>query len=404
MPDAPQDDFQRDVAPLDLRNADCVPQLVDVILAAAGRGGASDVHLVPRESELEMSWRIDGVLTPIASFPGALKANIVSRLKVLAELLTYHTDVPQEGRIRGGSNRLEMRVSTFPTLFGEKAVVRMFAEAGVFRELSSLGFPGDVEAALGRQIHETAGVVLVTGPAGSGKTTTVYACLREIAASSPVRKSIATLEDPIESVVAGIAQSQIRPARGFDYSIALKSLLRQDPEVIFVGEIRDVATAELVFQAGLTGHLVLTTFHAGSAADAVARLIDMEIEPFQLRSGLLCVLNQRLVRRLCDCAAPGTDPERRLGLEVNTFREPAGCSACGETGYRGRSPLVELLTLKSPPIASAVLQREGSDEIEACAVEAGMRSRWQQAVDAVEDGTTSPEEIRRVLGFGRRGG
>jgi general secretion pathway protein E len=381
-----------------------VPELVQAILDAAAASGASDVHLVPREDSLEMNWRVDGVLGPVVSFPGPLKANIVSRLKVLSGLLTYRTDVPQEGRLRTGAGRMEMRVSTFPTLFGEKAVIRLFAGADEYRRLDALGYPAPVLDSLGRSLRETSGVVLTSGPAGSGKTTTVHACLREIIDTSPVAKNVVTLEDPIETVVAGATQSQIKPHEGFDYATAMKSLLRQDPEVIAVGEIRDRETAGLVFQAALTGHLVLSTVHSGSASEALSRLLEMDVEPFQLRSGLLCVLNQRLVRRLCDCSSAGTDPARKLGLEVASFREPTGCESCGGIGYRGRIPLVEILSADRPGAGSLVRGGDDSSAIERRAVAGGMVSRWQRAEEAVVASRTTPEEVRRVLGFRRSGG
>ena len=377
---------------------DYVPQLVDAILASASDEGASDVHLVPCENGLVMSWRLNGVLQPVATFPNALKANIVARLKVLAELLTYRTDVPQEGRIAGDVDGVETRVSTFPTLFGEKAVIRLFVGSGDYRRLNDLQLPSNTTDELKRGLVESGGVILLTGPAGSGKTTTAYACLREIVASS-ISRSVATLEDPVEAVVEGAAQSQIKPSAGFDYETGLKSLLRQDPEVMLVGEIRDAAAAKLVFQTALTGHLVLTTFHAGSAGEAVARLLDMGIEPYQLRSGILGVLNQRLFRVLCSCAVEGENPDGKLGLIVDRFREPVGCERCGGTGYRGRQPLVEMLTVNDRQTATAVLSRSDSADIEKFAVEAGMITRWDHAREAVNSGQTSPAEIRRVLGF-----
>lgn len=385
----------------DLSRPEQVPELVDAILEAATRGGVSDVHLIPRERDLEMNWRVDGVLSTIATFPPELKTNIVSRLKVMAGLLTYRTDRPQEGRLQTGESRLEMRVSTFPTLFGEKAVIRLFVGTHAYRTLESLEYTPAVFQELRNSLRETSGVVLATGPAGSGKTTTIYACLREIVGASLVAKNVVTLEDPIETVVEGTTQSQVRPNDGFDYPDAMKSLLRQDPEVIAVGEIRDPATAELVFQAALTGHLVLTTFHSGSSAEAIARLLEMGIEPFQLRSGLLCVLNQRLVRRLCDCSQPGTDRDRALGLDVESFREPVGCESCGGIGYRGRFPLVEFLSADLHRVGSILQAGDDSAEIEQRALAGGMISRWQRATEAVASGITTPEEVRRVLGFRR---
>ena len=210
-----------------------------------------------------------------------------------------------------------MRLSTFPTLYGEKAVVRLFAGAGRFLRLDDLGLPDEVREALGALLAETSGAIVLSGPAGSGKTTTIYACLRELVAATAGRRSLATLEDPIEVAVPGVTQSQVNLAAGFTLETGLRSLLRQDPEVIVVGEIRDRPTAETAFQASLTGHLVLTTFHAGSAAGALGRLADMGIEPYLLRSGVLAVVSQRLLRRLCpDCRRETSDPAARLGLPV----------------------------------------------------------------------------------------
>jgi general secretion pathway protein E len=394
-----QEKIKLQLPTIDPSDSRYVPELVESILSSARTHGVSDVHLLPSEHGLEMRWRIDGVLQVIAKFPSELSGNIVSRLKVLAELLTYRTDVPQEGRISGTDDNFEMRVSTFPTLFGEKGVVRLFVGSGKYRYLNELGFPPDISKSLKQHLSETGGIILVTGPAGSGKTTTLYACLREIFSRSAASRSIATLEDPIEAVVSGVSQSQIKPTSGFDYETALKSLLRQDPEVIMVGEIRDTISAELVFQASLTGHLVLTTFHAGSTSEAVGRLLEMGIEPYQLRSGILCVLNQRLVRRLCECSRVGDDPDGRLGLDVDQFKVSVGCEQCSGAGYRDRIVLVETMTPGRDEIGSAILARSDAAEIERCAVEAGMITRWQRGCDVVNSGTSSPKEVRRVLGF-----
>jgi type II secretory ATPase GspE/PulE/Tfp pilus assembly ATPase PilB-like protein len=375
-------------------------EVVDVLLRAASELGASDIHVQPTPEGLEVRWRLDGVLHPAALLPGSASARVVARLKVLAELLTYRNDVPQEGRIRPAAGDLEMRLSTFPTLHGEKAVVRLFAGAGRYQRLDDLGLPGEVAAALRRMLGATSGAVLFSGPAGSGKTTTLYACLREIAAESQGRRSLASLEDPIEVAVSGVAQSQVNPAAGFTLEVGLRSLLRQDPEVIAVGEIRDRATAEVLFQASLTGHLVLSTFHAGSAAGVVGRLGDMGVEPYVLRSGVLAVVGQRLVRRLCDCAREGHDPADRLGLEVSRFRVPGGCDACGGAGYRGRLVLAEMLVPGPDDLGRAILSRAEVSALEALAVSAGMVTRWDRAREAVEAGLTSPAEVRRVLGLG----
>lgn len=379
-----------------------VPRVVDAILAASQNAGASDVHLVPEESGLAMWWRIDGVLHPVSSFPREVRSNLVARLKVLSDLLTYQTDVPQEGRIVDGKGAVEIRVSTFPTVFGEKAVVRLFAASGRLRTLDDLGLPDDVRDTLRLCLSERGGLVLTTGPAGSGKTTTAYACLREITQRSDVPRSVVTLEDPVESIVEGTAQSQVRSAAGFTYEAGMRSLLRQDPDVVLVGEIRDPGTAQSVFQAALTGHLILTTFHAGSAAESIGRLFEMGIEPYQLRSAVRGVLNQRLLRRLCRCASPATGEDAFLGLEVGRAFVPVGCPECRNTGYRGRLLVCELLSPDPASDGVTLAMRSGTNELERLAVAAGMKTRWSRAGEAVSAGLTSPAEVRRAFGF--RGG
>ena len=398
-PEILQQQFAKRVETIDLTNTDHVTALVDSILAGARDVGASDVHLLPAEDSMQMLWRIDGVLHPVAQLPRELASNIAARLKVIAELLTYRTDVPQEGRIRNEGFDVEQRVSTFPTLYGEKAVVRLFVGSGNYRYLDDLGLPEEIAVNLQHLLHQRGGIIMVTGPAGSGKTTTIYACLREIVDKFEGNKSLVSLEDPIEAVVSGVAQSQINVTAEFDYETGLKSLMRQDPEVIMVGEIRDRKTAEIVFQASLTGHLVVTTFHAGSAAGAISRLSDMGVEPYLLRSGILGVICQRLVRRLCECATSVDEREARLGLDVESVHEPNGCDRCGGTGYRGRMVLGEMLLPNLKDMGRAILSKSDAHEIEELAVTAGMVSRWQRATDAVNLGLTSPAEIRRVLGF-----
>lgn len=385
---------------MDPKSAKFASDCVDHVLSAARSLAASDVHFQPGPDGLEVRWRIDGVLHQTVVLPIALSPNIVARLKVLADLLTYRNDVPQEGRIRSAPGDVEMRVSTFPTLHGEKAVVRLFAASGRFLRLVDLGLPDEVAETLGRLLAETSGAVVLSGPAGSGKTTTVYACLRELVESTGGRRSLATLEDPIEGAVAGTSQSQVNLAAGFDLAAGLRSLLRQDPEVIVVGEVRDRATAEIAFQASLTGHLVLTTFHAGSAAGALGRLADMGIEPYLLRSGILAVVSQRLVRTLCPaCSIEQDDPRGRLGLPVNRYRVAVGCDACRGVGYAGRMVLAELLVPNDPRVGQAILDRADVRTIEGLALAAGMVGRWDRARLAIEIGRTSPGEIRRVLGF-----
>ncbi len=384
------------IAPSD---PDFATQAVERLIAQGRSANVSDLHLQPAENELEIRFRVDGVLQSAGAFPHTVAQNVVARLKVLAGLLTYRTDVPQEGRIRIKESSAELRVSTFPTLYGERAVIRFFASSGQYRSLEDLGLPDDIRDQVQRLLGETSGALLATGPAGSGKTTTVYACLRHLVEVSEARRSIVSIEDPIEVAVPGVAQSQVNPSADLDLATGLRFLMRQDPEIIMVGEIRDHLTAESAMQASLTGHLLLSTFHAGSAVEAIGRLSDMGIEPYLLRSGLLGVLSQRLVRRLCDCAVETDDPALLFGLPVTSARVPAGCQRCDETGYSGRAVLAELLTVEKNDLGRAILSRSDSAALEELAVASGMVSRWERAIATLESGVTSPAEIRRVLGF-----
>jgi type II secretory ATPase GspE/PulE/Tfp pilus assembly ATPase PilB-like protein len=399
MPPVTAEAVREELAKKAPRSASYATEVADLLLRAAFELSASDLHLQPTSDGLEVRWRTDGVLNPAAMLPATVSAKVIARLKVLADLLTYRTDVPQEGRIRAAPGEVEMRLSTFPTLYGEKAVVRIFAGSGRYQRLEDLGLPEEILLTLRRLLSATSGAILFSGPAGSGKTTTIYACLRELVAATEGRRSLATLEDPIEVAVSGVAQSQVNPSAGFTLEVGIRSLLRQDPEVIVVGEIRDRTTAEVLFQASLTGHLVLSTFHAGSAAAVVGRLSDMGIEPYLLRSGLLAVLGQRLVRRLCACAREDHDARNRLGLSVVRHFMPVGCNECGGTGYRGRIVLVEMFVVEPTDIGRAILSRTDVARLEALAVENGMVSRWERAHCAIEAGLTSPTEVRRVLGL-----
>ena len=395
------DQFARAAPTLDPSSAKYVTELVANLLRSANDAGASDIHLSVGESDLSVLWRIDGVLQLIAVYPRSLAPNIVARLKVLAELLTYRTDVPQEGRIRDSTANVEMRLSTFPTLYGEKAVVRLFASSRRFQHPEELGLPDDLLPELLAMLHETSGAILFTGPAGSGKTTTAYACLRELQREFGVGKSLVTLEDPIETVLGGVSQSPVNRTAGFDYATGLRSLMRQDPDVILVGEIRDRETAETVFQACLTGHLVLSTFHSGNAVEAVSRLGDMGIEPYLLRTGLRAIVSQRLLRRLCDCADWSTDETAKLGFDAPRVRLPKGCDQCAGTGYRGRFVIAELLRPDSSAVGRAILEHREADDIQQLAIQQGYQTVGRRAAAAVVEGITSPVEVRRVLGLRR---
>lgn len=373
---------------------------VSTLLKEAIQAGASDVHLLPTATALDIHWRLDGVLQPIGQFPVAAAANVLGRLKVLANLLTYYTDRPQEGRLQFAQQAIEMRLSTFPTLYGEKAVVRIFSSAGQkLALLDDLGLPTSITIALQELLTETSGAILITGPAGSGKTTTAYAALRETAVQSSAGRSLVSLEDPIEAVVAGVAQSQVNPVAGFDLATGLRSILRQDPEVILLGEIRDRETAQVACQAAMTGQLLLSTFHATTAAGAIGRLHDMGIEPYVVRSALRAVIAQRLVRRLCSCARESHEDQARLGLPIGEARVPVGCDQCRQTGYQGRMVLAELLLPSWPAVGEGILRREDVATLTRRALEAGMVPLWQRALDSVAAGVTSAAEIRRVLGW-----
>lgn len=388
-----------------------VPEVVALILSQARQGFASDVHLTPCDDGLRMQWRIDGVLQTIAIFDVDSAPRMIARLKVLCGLLTYRTDVPQEGRVSREFSSSEIRVTTFPTLHGEKAAIRLFAESTDLQLLNQLGLPQEIENNLRRQLQATDGVILLTGPSGSGKTTTVYACLREILALSGDGRSIMTLEDPIEVAVAGTTQSQVRPSVGFDLAAGLKSLMRQDPDVIMVGEIRDPGTAEVVFQAALTGHLVLTTFHAGSAVEAITRLMDMKIEPYLLRSSLRSIVCQRLLRKL----DPSDSAPRQLSANAGKVDrmdiQPAGNYESGKSvnnfdtqathttaAYRGRMVLAELLDPNHPQIAQAVMNRMDARSLASIVAESGMVTLREAAERAIAQGFTTDQEVFRVLG------
>jgi type II secretory ATPase GspE/PulE/Tfp pilus assembly ATPase PilB-like protein len=358
---------------------------IDLVLAEGVHRSASDVHFEPTPAALEVRFRIDGVIHPVATLPRELAPNVIARLKVLSELLTYRVDVPQEGRIRlaESGNVEDMRVSTFPTVHGEKAVVRIFHAAAELLELDQLGLSPEIERNLTALLKERSGAIFLTGPSGSGKTTTIYACLRRLAGDGAGRH-IVTIEDPVERWVEGVSQSQARPGSTFDFARGLRSLMRQDPDVIMVGEIRDPETAAAATEAALTGHLVFSTLHAGSACGVIGRLLEMGIEPYVLTSGLRGILNQRLLRRLCEACR----------------NSPGGCTACGGAGYRGRLLIAELLTIDAA-IRQAILAKADTDTLEAVAAQTGWKTIRHAADEAVGAGRTTSEEVVRVLGPSR---
>ncbi len=397
--------FAEVMAGIDLQSETAAVASVDRLLVLGRDIEASDLHLQPTLEGLQIRGRIDGVLQDIGQFPNMLAPKIVARLKVMAGLLTYKSDAPQEGRIPDPIEQRETRLSTFPTLHGERAVVRFLRGPGRFRQLDDLGLPDDVVDDLRCQLGETSGVILLTGPSGSGKSTTIYACLREILDRSRGRRCVMTLEDPIEMDVAGAVQSQINPQAGFDLAEGLRAMLRQDPEVIVVGEIRDEPTALAVYNAAMTGHLVLTTFHAGQGVEAIGRLVEMAIEPYVLRSGTRAILGQRLARRLCSTCKQSTEPldaSRVLGLKVDAAWMAVGCPNCRGTGYEGRIVLAELLEMDRIGLDASRMDRAETEGLAQRIAEAGVVGLRQRARDAVQQGLTSPAEIVRVLGISRR--
>jgi type II secretory ATPase GspE/PulE/Tfp pilus assembly ATPase PilB-like protein len=396
MTEPVRSNFQEQLNLLETTGPERISRLVDLILTDAVRRSASDVHFEPTHRSLEVRYRLDGVLHPVVSLSREWSPNIAARLKVLAELLTYRLDVPQEGRISDALGRfgVEMRVSTFPIIHGEKVVVRLFDTPGQVLDLENLGFSAEILTALREMLRERSGAIFLTGPSGSGKTTTIYACLRSLLETSQRGQQIVTIEDPVEQMIEGVSQSQARPGTEFDFARGLRSLLRQDPEVIMIGEVRDAETASIAIEAALTGHLVFTTLHAGSACGVVSRLLDMGVEPYLLTSGLKGILNQRLVRKLCTAckgqwALPGTD--------MVLANQTAGCEYCANTGYHGRLLLAELLPLEAE-FRQAILAKADTATLERAVNEPGRQTIWSAAEQAVASGRTTQREIDRVLG------
>lgn len=395
--------FEARLRDLAKRGVDGVVEFADAVIGEGIRRGASDIHIEPSGASLLVRFRLDGVLHPAMQIATDVPGNVVSRFKILADLLTYQSDTPQEGRIprdRVGAPA-DLRVSSFPTVRGEKVVIRLFDPETQDVRLDALGYPSEVREELEKQVQNPGGILLLTGPAGSGKTTTIYAALRFLLEKSGGARHVVTVEDPVERMLPGVTQTQVHPGTGLTFARCLRSLMRQDPEVIVIGEIRDRETAEIAMEAGLTGHLVISTIHSGSAAGVFTRLLEMKTEPYLAASAVNLIVAQRLVRRLCPaCRRPVRRAEELLGLPealIGKAYGPGGCGDCFNTGYHGRTVLVEALK-SSKAIRQEVLQRAATEAIHLTAISHGMCPLYDSAVEAAAQGVTSPAEVRRVLG------
>ncbi len=380
-------------------------QLVNLILSQAVRDRASDIHIEPFERSLKVRYRIDGVLHEVLSPPKALQPRITSRLKVMADLNIAETRLPQDGRIaiRVRNREIDIRVSVVPTAFGERLVLRLLDKSGALLTLEDIGFEPELFPAYTRLIRRSHGIILVTGPTGSGKSTTLYATLLRL---NSAELNIITVEDPIEYQLNGVGQIQVNPKIDLTFANGLRSILRQDPDIIMVGEIRDHETAEIAIQSSLTGHLVFSTLHTNDAASAVTRLIDMGVEPFLISSSVLAMMAQRLVRIIClacrEPFAPEAETLNELGLtqaEVlqhgGQFFHGRGCEACRHTGYRGRTGIYELMMIDDP-VRNLIMQRANANMIKTTAIERGMHTLLQAGARKVLAGRTTAEEVLRV--------
>jgi type IV pilus assembly protein PilB len=373
-------------------------KLVHSIIAQAVQQGASDIHVDPEEGDTRVLFRVDGVLYPAATVRRRMAAGMVSRIKIMADLDISERRAPQDGRLALNveGRRIDIRVVTLPLVHGEGAVMRILDKGVVVQNLESLGMRAEEQERFDHAIHRPHGAVLVTGPTGSGKSTTLYAALAVLNNGS---RSILTIEDPVESRIAGVKQMQVAPKAGVTFDTGLRSMLRADPDVIMVGEIRDRETAHIAIEAALTGHLVLSTLHTRDAPSALGRLTDMGIEPFLVSSAIDCVVAQRLVRMLCPhCKRPANLPENVLleyGLQGIQPYEPVGCSRCSASGYRGRVGIYEVMGI-TEQIRTQILQHASVDEIAATAVREGMHRLHDDGIEKVRAGLTSIEEVERM--------
>lgn len=379
-------------------------RLANIILEQAVREHASDIHLEPQEDEMDVRFRVDGILRKVMTVPKRLRSGVQSRIKVMANLDITERRRPQDGRmqLKVGDAEVDLRVSTLPTIHGEKIVARVLNKAHGLLSIDELGFSDQTTEQLLRILKLNQGMILVTGPTGSGKTTTLYGFLSHL---NSVEKNIITIEDPVEYQLEGINQVQINPKVNLTFATGLRSILRQDPDIIMVGEIRDTETAEIAVRSALTGHLVLSTLHTNHTVATIARLLDMNIEPYLISSTVSAVISQRLVRKVCpDCrqAVPLTDRLliqfiKSLNLPVpEVVYQGRGCPLCNDTGYFGRVAVEEVLIMNKR-LRQAIDNCAGEDELKQIAVQAGMTTLQENAVKKLVDGVTTTEEIIRTV-------
>ena len=381
-----------------------VTGLVDYILQQAALQQASDIHVVPYREFVLIRFRIDGILTDVAKVGPHLREQVTNRLKVMSRVVTFVHDRPQDGRLdlTVGGREVDLRVAFMPTMHGERVVMRILDRGEMGYGLDTLGFTPDQLRLFKEIIHRPQGMVILNGPTGSGKTTTIYSALRDILEHSGHGSSIYTLEDPIEFDLTNINQTQIEEAQGFTFAQGLRTMLRQDPDVIMVGEIRDLDTARIAVQAGMTGHLIITTVHAKQAAGVFVRLQEIGVDPHSTASAVTAVVGQRLVRLLCaQCkrpapATPGQEAKVGVPLGAHTYYGPAGCAACNQKGSSGRKGVYEILVVDEP-VRQLISDRVSPDRIEQNAVERGMTTLIENGLRLAQSGETSLDEVLRIL-------
>ncbi len=376
-------------------------KMVDLIIKNAIKNGASDIHIEAQEKQVRVRNRIDGYLQNVLSLPKSALPIIISRIKVLGSMDIAERRLPQDGRIKVKAKGFsaDLRISTLPTYYGEKAVIRILNKTGAFLTMDKLGFDAENLSTLQKFINRPQGMILITGPTGSGKTSTLYACVHEIRSDDA---NLITVEDPVEYELAGINQVQINEKAGLTFPFILRAILRQDPDVIMIGEIRDFETAEIAVQASLTGHLVLSTLHTNDAPSAITRLLDIGIPPYMITSTVVGVVAQRLLRKICpDCKEPYTPDQEMFSLlnvshqdVPSSFYRGTGCAQCNNTGFKGRTVIEEIMTM-GQKVRDLVLSGAGTDRVREAAIANGMTTLAHNGLEKIRSGVTTVEEVVR---------